>query len=89
MDVANLRLKLLLDLAKDKIVGLLHLESWEELSEHAVKSHIDLADHVYSVLAKHHICAVPLDTLRIICSFDRVAPDEEHICQLYDFVYEH
>jgi len=70
-------------------VGLLHLESWEELSEHATKSHIDLADHIYSVLAKHYICTVPLDTLRVICSLDRVSPDEEHIRQLYDFVYEH
>jgi hypothetical protein len=90
MDLANLRLKLLSDLAQDKIVELLGLGSWDQIIASAIENRVDLVDHIYSFLSKDPTNAVgglTLDTVRIVCSPDCISPKQEYIDQLRAFVY--
>ena len=89
MHLANLRFKIISDLAKDRIVELLRLESWDQMITSAIENHVDPVDYVYSLLSKNprDVGELTLDTVRIICTSDCISAKEEYIDQLHDFVY--
>lgn len=88
MDLAHLRLQLLSDLAKDRIVELLRLESWDQMITSAIENDMDLVDYVYSSISNHpNVGELTLDTVRTVCSSDCISANKEHIGQLHDFVH--